>query len=445
MHNGGQPSLKETLSFFLPLALTSAMTMVSHSLISAGLARTVNPVASLAAYSVALAAEDLFESPIIQTRQMTLALLKGPRSFQVISRAALTALAISMALGLVIAAPPVGSFFFTRLLGVPYDLLGPTLGNFWIVMLLPVLAGARSFLQGVVIKHRQTALLTAAMVGRVLLMAGFIYSCIRWGWVKGGYIGSLALNLGVMVELTAAAGKSRQLLAADRTDDEDQPLTYRSAWRFYYPLAIAAVLASTVKPWITAGIARGSEAVTALAAYSVAWSVGSIIINPMLNIHQATLVLGQGASGDRHVRRFALGAGCLSAGLLLVLSLSPFGRFILTRWIGVSGTLLALTLRNLRMMALLPLIYCGVEYLTGIMLAHSLTGMISVAKVANLLATAIAVTLLAGRSPVIGPLSLIMGAGTELAALLWGWTRSVDAVGLSTGPDGGGSQRGLSW
>ena len=70
------------------------MTMVSHSLISAGLARTVNPVASLAAYSVALAAEDLFESPIIQTRQMTLALLKGSRSFRVISRGSDTGFAI---------------------------------------------------------------------------------------------------------------------------------------------------------------------------------------------------------------------------------------------------------------------------------------------------------------------------------------------------------------
>ncbi|MGE5653473.1 MAG: hypothetical protein ACM3ZQ_04290 [Bacillota bacterium] len=428
----GTPSMRSTLSFFLPLALTSAMTMVSHSLISAGLARTVNPVASLAAYSVALATEDLFESPIIQTRQMTLALLRGPRSFKIISRVAATALLISLALGLLVAATPLGPIVFSRVLGVPNELLQPTLHNFWIVMLLPILAGARSFFQGVVIRYRQTHVITTAMVGRVALMAGFIYSCVRWGWIKGGYIGSIALNVGVLVELAAAAAKSRKLLSEHREED-DRALTDRSAWRFYYPLAIAAVLASTAKPWVTAGIARRSEAAAALAAYSVAWSVGSILINPMQNIHQTTLVMGRGPNGDQHVRRFALAAGCSSAGLLLILSLSPLGHFILTDWIGVSDTLLTLTLRNLRVMAVLPLIISCVEYLMGQMLAKSLTRVISTAKVANLLATMAAVSLLARRSAVVGPLSLIIGAATELAALAWGWYRSNEVGGAARG------------
>ncbi len=426
-----QPSTYATLAFFLPLAMTSAMTMVSHSLISAGLARTIDPVASLAAYSVALATEDLFESPIIQTRQMTLALLKGPHSYDIIRRIAATALLISLSLGMLVAATPVGPWVFTHLMGVPNELVQTTLLNFWIVMSLPLLAGARSFFQGIVIKHRQTRVITIAMVGRVVLMALFIQACVRWGWITGGYIGSIALVIGVLVELAAAWAKSRQLLGERAAEEDDRTMTYRQGWRFYYPLAIAAVLASTAKPWITAGIARGSDATTALAAYSVAWSLGSILINPMQNLHQTTLVLGRGPEGDRHVRWFALAVGGVASSLLLTLGLSPLGSFVLTRWVGVDGRLLALTLRNLQVMAALPLLFSGLEYLTGVMLARGYTGVISTAKIGNLAATMVAVTLIAGRSMVVGPLSLIIGAGVELAALALGWYRSNQAHGWS--------------
>lgn len=422
------PSVRGTLSFFLPLALTSAMTMVSHSLVAAGLARTVNPVASIAAYSVALAVEDAFEAPIIQTRQMTLALLTGPRSFFVIRRVALTALAVSLVLGMLLAITPIGPLIFTDLLGVPSELLQATMRNFWIVMLLPLLAGARAFFQGIVIKHRQTSVMTAAMAGRVVLMGCFIYTCICWGWITGGYIGSVALVVGVSVELVVAAVKARQLLRNEYGEVNEGAVggevTSGSVWRFYYPLAVAAVVAAIAKPWIAAGLTRGSDAATALAGYAVAWSLGSIIVNPILNIHQVSLVLGRGVDGDRHARWFSLAAGCFASSLLLLVGFSPLGRIILTNWVGVPVALIAVTLSNLRMMAVLPLILCSLEYLTGLMLSRSLTRVISAAKIISLLTIMAAVALLARTTAAVGPLSQIIGAGAELVALTFGWLRA---------------------
>lgn len=184
-------------------------------------------------------------------------------------------------------------------------------------------------------------------------------------------------------------------------------------------------MAASAKPFINAGLARGSSATLALAAYSVAWSLGWIIVNPVQNIHQVTVVFGRQPGGDRHVRRFALGYSTLSSVALLAIGFSPLGRFILINWIGVSEALLAPTLVNLQMMSALPMIIGWLEYVTGSLLLAKSTRIIGLGKVANLVGTMLAVMLAVATSGwwsmVIGPLSQIAGSLAEGAVLTTAW------------------------
>ncbi len=422
------PQMGRTLLFFLPLAITSALMMASHSLISAGLARTIDPVQSIAAYSVALNLAAIFEAPLIQTRQMALTLPRDRNSFARISRLALTALLISVGMEILIALTPLGSLIFGRVLSVPSELLQATIRNFWVVMILPLVSGVRTFYQGVIIREKQTSSITVAMVIRIALMCALVYAFTRWGWVKGGYVGGVTLITGVGLEMVFAIRKANILLKQqhDRLDDEDgQPVTASQAWRFYYPLAVAAIMASSAKPFINAGLARGSNATLALAAYSVAWSLGWIIINPVQNIHQVTIVFGRQPGGDRHVRRFALGFGTLSTAVLLAIGFSPLGRLILVHLIGVSEALLGPTLVNLQMMSVIPIIFGWLEYTTGTLLLAKSTRLISLGKIANLTGTMLAVTFMVANTGwwamVIGPLSQVAGSLAEGAVLTTGW------------------------
>ncbi len=422
------PQLGRTLLFFLPLAITSALMMASHSLISAGLARTINPVQSIAAYSVALNLAAIFEAPLIQARQMSLTLPRDRRSYGLIRRLSLTALLVSVGLELLIAFTPLGSLVFGRVLSVPGELLQQTIRNFWVLMLLPLVSGIRTFFQGVIIREKQTTSITVAMVIRIALMCALVYAFTRWGWVKGGYVGGVTLVTGVGLEMVFAIQKARRLLKQqhDRPEGEDgQPVTTPQIWRFYYPLAIAALMAASAKPFINAGLARGNDATLALAAYSVAWSFGWIIVSPVQTIHQVTIVFGRQPGGDRHVRRFALGFGTISSLVLLAIGFSPLGRMVLVNWIGVSEALLAPTLVNLQMMSILPMLFGWLEYATGTLLLAKSTRIISLGKIANLIGTMVAVTLMVATSGwwsmVIGPLSQIAGSMVEGVVLTTGW------------------------
>lgn len=425
------PQLGRTLLFFLPLAITSALMMASHSLISAGLARTINPVQSIAAYSVALNLAAIFEAPLIQARQMTMTLPRDRTSHGRIRRLALIALMVSVGSELLIAFTPLGSLVFGRLLRVPSELLQLTIRNFWVVMILPLFSAVRTFYQGVIIREKQTVSITVAMVVRIVLMCVLVYSFTQWGWVKGGYVGGITLITGVGIEMIFATYKGLHLLRQQHAKhDESQAVSTSQAWRFYYPLAAAAIMASSAKPFINAGLARGSNATLALAAYSVAWSLGWIVVSPVQNIHQVTIVFGPQPGGDRHVRRFAIGFGALASAVLLATSFSPLGRLILGSWIGVPEALLAPTLVNLQMMSAIPIIFGWLEYTTGTLLLAKATRLISLAKVVNLTGTMLAVGSMVAFSGwwsmVIGPLSQIAGSLAEGIVLTVGWylTRS---------------------
>jgi len=82
----GRVSLNELLRFFMPLAVTWMLMMFTHTIISGGLSRTVNPTVSTAAYAVALSLAAIAEAPLVMTRQVTLAFVQSEQTFKVVAR-----------------------------------------------------------------------------------------------------------------------------------------------------------------------------------------------------------------------------------------------------------------------------------------------------------------------------------------------------------------------
>ncbi len=432
---GQQVDMVRILRFFIPLGLTSMMMMMSHSIIAAGISRTYLPEISMAAYSVSLTISGIAESPMVMLRQMTLALFRGPKTFQTIRKIAFSALALVSMFLFLIAYTPFGLFVFTRLLGVPENLITPTIQVFRFVMFMSLASCIRSIYQGVLISRKHTIFITQAMIARISLMILMVYLFSRYGWVRGGYVGGITIVAGILTEGLYSMYRARKLIPTpeDRLDPEDRDITFSQGWSFYYPLFIAAVMFSLTRPIMTAGMSRSFDPAIALAAFSVATSLGWVIISPCQNVHQATMVFIREKGGFVRVRQFAFGFGVLGSIVLAAIAFTPLGTLILTRWIGVSSQMVRPVLSAMRVLSVLPVLMSSQEYYMGVLLANQHTRVVSLCKMANLLTTAAMVILISSLMPgwgsVIGAVSQVSGFGAELV-VAWGSYRMMMRNGM---------------
>ena len=84
----------DLIRFYLPLAATSVLMMVTHSVVSGAIARTMYPTIALAAYSVAYSVGQVFESPCYAMQRICLTFTTGRRSFRRVIEVTLTILGV---------------------------------------------------------------------------------------------------------------------------------------------------------------------------------------------------------------------------------------------------------------------------------------------------------------------------------------------------------------
>ncbi len=422
-------TIKRILTFFIPLGLTSMMMMMSHSIIAAGIARTYLPEISMAAYAVSLNVIGIMEAPMVLARQMSIALFKGPRSFAVVRNVAGLTVGFLSLISLAVAFTPFGSFVFSQLLGVPDNLMLPTLQVFRFVMLMPIVSCIRSLYHGVLITRQRTFFVTQAMFARIALMVTLIFVFTQFDLVRGGYVGGVTIVAGIGMEAFYAMFRGRRLVEPpDGVEDPgDKDLTFSRAATFFYPLLLAGIMFSFTRPIMTAGMSRSLDPAIALAAYSVATAVGWIFIAPCQNVHQATMVFVREKEGFAQVRRFAKGFGLTGSLLLAAIAFTPLGHFVLTYLIGVSDQMLLPVLRALRVLCVMPLIMSLQEYFMGILLVNQHTRIVSLCKAGNLLAVTLMVLIGVFYFPhwgsVIGAAGQLAGFSAELlvagGAFVW--------------------------
>ena len=112
-------NLSELLRFFLPLAVTWMLMMFTHTIISGGLSRTLNPTVSTAAYAVALSLAAIAEAPLTMIRQVSLAFVVSRQSFKVVGQVLMATLFFFMFTVLAIGyIAPLGRLVFQGALGV---------------------------------------------------------------------------------------------------------------------------------------------------------------------------------------------------------------------------------------------------------------------------------------------------------------------------------------
>ncbi|HVB11103.1 MAG TPA: hypothetical protein VNM16_12155 [Bacillota bacterium] len=209
--------LRRLLGFYVPLALTSAVSFLGRSVAAAELARGALPVASLAAWPVAYAALFLIQGPVAMTQQLVIA---GPEGVDARTLRRFTLGVGAVATAVVIALLPGGlGLYFSAVIGVHGTVLSLALDALAVLAVLPLLTAMQQYWQGLLVRARATwVVIGGSSANLVALTAVGFFAVTRLPWPGvdtvaaatlvgfGAELAVLALAKGRALRAGAAAG-----------------------------------------------------------------------------------------------------------------------------------------------------------------------------------------------------------------------------------------------
>lgn len=367
--------------FYAPLAATSVLMMVTHSVVSGAIARTASPAVALAAYSAAFSVGQVFEAPCYGMQRMVLTLGKDRRNFAVVSKAAYKILFGIVLLFIAVAWTGLSVPVLKGALGLSDEIYARTLPSLRIFLLWPISSAVRSIYQSPIILRKKTYWLTVNMLIRVGIMvtaAGLLPGV--WPW---GPVGATILMSGLCTEAGLAVvvgGPMRKELSAE---DSIPEVSESQALKFFLPLAVAACCQTLAKPVLTGAMSRTLRPEISLAGYQIAWSYMYIFGALTFNIYQAVLVYVKDRVTYLRVRRFAMALGALGTLCLFVSAVPSVGTFVFGRLIGATQEVADRAAGIMGVFAWIPLISSIAEFYSGILMLKGKTVHVTAAKIAN--------------------------------------------------------------
>ncbi len=433
-------SYRKLLGFYLPLAVTPFFISSIHSLMNAAMARLPYPELSIAVFTVVKAITNAVKAPDRMFMQINISLVEDRESFYLASKFIWSITAAMFFVLALLAYTPLGGWFLRTVIGLndPETIRFAYLA-LRITCFLPIVEALRNVHRGLVISHENTRLVTAGTAVRLVAISLFLYWAVRTQSISGVVAAGLAWTVGIGIEGSVVTGAvfyyytSPARAAARMVKKKAEPLKLAGILSFFLPLAAMRYLRSFLQPLVQSGIARSQvDPTQALAAFGVAYGLMVIVVGPLRNLHQCSLVYVEGGDHLRwqKVKRFCFISGLLLTISMFIISFSPLGFLIMHYIIGVSEQVASLGQTVLIAFSLLPLIRAIREAYWGLLMEQQTTKLIGFGKAANLLA--VFVTLLVTLWPlapvislspaVLGALAFTAGQGVE-TVIIWKYSR----------------------
>jgi len=185
------------LRYYIPLALTSLITLISQPLISTALSRMPMALDSLAIWPILSGLLFIFRAPGIAYNEVVVTLLRNSQSYRMLKKFAFLISSVTSILLLTLAITPISTFWYSKISALPDQLI--TLGNtaLWFSLLIPGANALQSWYQGILLDSGDTKGIPEA-VGIFLLITILVYGLGIWqGKFPGIYIGALGFSLGM--------------------------------------------------------------------------------------------------------------------------------------------------------------------------------------------------------------------------------------------------------
>jgi hypothetical protein len=213
-------TLRSFLDFYIPLAMTSLLTLIVQPMGSAALGRMPQPLESLAVWPVVTGLIFMLRGLGMAFNEVVVALLDEPLSLHVLRRFTLWLAAVTTAALFILAATPLSSFWFEGVTALSPSLASLARSSLWVGLFMPALTVFQSWYQGAILNGRRTRGITEAVVIFLTTSAIILTAGVIWGQVTGLYIGLAAFLISSTVQNIWLWYRSRPVFEVVRKRDQ---------------------------------------------------------------------------------------------------------------------------------------------------------------------------------------------------------------------------------
>jgi hypothetical protein len=212
-------------AFYIPLALTSLISLVAQPIGSAGLSRMPDPIASLAVWPVVTGLLFLIRSLGFALNEVVVALLdrrgmmSSLRLFTGILAASLTAFLLLFVI------TPLSEVWFGSISALPPHLAELARTGLWLTLPIPAMTALQSWYQGSIVNSRRTSGITEAVVIYLVVNITLLWAGVIWGQMIGLYVGLAAFTISTGAQTSWLWWRSRPALRAVVARDADSVIS----------------------------------------------------------------------------------------------------------------------------------------------------------------------------------------------------------------------------
>lgn len=384
--------------FWLPLAATWLMMSMEGPFIAAIIARLPEAKFNLAAYGVAFSFALVIEAPVIMIMSAATALVKDNYSFKKLKYFTYTLNGLITGIMVLFLIPSVFNYVTIDLISLPKNVSDLTYIATLILLPWPATIGYRRFYQGIMIRYNQTKRVAYGTVIRLVTMAttaSVMYINFEF---DGVIVGASALTAGVTFEAIASRLMSLDILKSIQQKDEtENRISYKEIITFYYPLALTSLLGLGVHPFVTFFIGQSRMSIESLAVLPVVNSLVFIFRSTGLSFQEVGIALvGDKGEGFLPLRKFARYLSIISAGLLIIISLSPLAKIWFHDVSGLTTELTNFAILPLIIISVMPALTVLISFQRSILVAFKNTSPITLATAIEVLGILLVLYILIG-------------------------------------------------
>lgn len=418
---------RQILGFYWPLVLTSQMMTLAHPIINAALGRAEDAIVQLAAYGVGFGTAVFLNSPLFPFQQIVTAMGVGPRARRDLIAKGLTLGAVICVVDLALALTPLGRWLFGDVMGSTDAVTSLARRILLVQAPIPLLLPLRSLAWGIILRHRDTRLISLATGLRLACLAAFVFALAGRVWWPPAVVGGVAMTVGILAETiysgTRAFGLVRRR-AAGVDGERDERVGWSAFTGFIGPLMVSTVAWALMRPLLNAVMGRTADPDLAQGALGFVFPLLILMASPLWALQNTTLVLVRDRHDFRRLARFSGAVILVFVTLIAAWVWTPLREVLLLRVFSLEPDKAAYVAGALLLIPYQPVPMGWRSFAQGFLMNRRRTGIIALASTLKTLVLVVPGFVIVARDPTVnGALlstALIM-AGGSLETLVVTW------------------------
>lgn len=210
---------KAFFEFYIPLAMTSLLFLLAQPIGSAAMSRMPEEIPSLAVWPVLGGFLFILRSLGVAYNEVVVALLDEPDAYNQLRHFTGILAVVTTVLLVILAATPLSSLWFGRVMGVSEELANLARSAIWLALPIPAVNVLQSWFQGMLVNIRKTRAVTEAVLLYLFTSGVVLLAGITNGSFTGIYVAIAAMTLSMSAQAFWLWLRSRKYIAVIRQRD----------------------------------------------------------------------------------------------------------------------------------------------------------------------------------------------------------------------------------